>query len=274
MMRTRAALARAAVQRARRVVGRLKRRSLRAVRTGAVSVRLLARRRRWRGIYLLASGEELAALPEPAIDRMREAVAAGVPVEVLVLDHAIEATPRRLPSGVDVRRFWEDAAPGHNAYAPGVERFDAATARPVPKPDGGWVRGRYRDGLPVVAVDTNAAGTRVEHYGPSGLPVRREELDERGRLVRIIDLDASNGAEVAQRYFDASGACWLSVGGGARGRALRHLPTPLEYPSFAAVQAEWASRRVATAVFPVVVPAGTASAAVEQQVRHLGVTGR
>lgn len=257
------------------MLGRLRRRGERAARAGTGAALLLARRRRWRGLYVLASGEEVAALPEEAVDEVLRAVDAGIPVEVLVLDFAWDATPVPLPEGVAVHRFWEDAAPGHDTYVPGTEPANT-TASPVPRQDGGWLPGRYRNGLPVAAVDKIAAATRVERYGPSGLAVRRDELDQRGALVRVVDLNAGDGAEVGQRYFDASGACWLSVGvgGGARGRAVRHLPRPAEYPSLAAVQAEWAARRVAAAVSPVVVSAGPASSAVEKQVRRTVLTRR
>lgn len=226
-------------------------------------------------MYVLASGEELATLPEDVRERMGETAAAGVPVEVLMLDFAWDAAPTSLPDGVAVHRFWEDASPGGGTYVPGREPVNI-TAAPVPRQDGQWLPGRYRDGLPVVAVETGGAGARVEHYGPAGLAVRRDELDRDGALVRALDLNPSDGAEVTQRYFDASGACWLSagVGDGARGRVLRHRPRPAVYRDLAAVQAEWASRRVAAAVSPVVVSAGPASSAVGQQIRRMVLTRR
>lgn len=231
-------------------------------------------------MYVLASGEELAELPEAVGGRMREAVAGGMPVEVLVLDHTVDAAPAQLPDGVTVRRFWEDAAPGDGAYVPGTASAGtalagAAASVPVPRRDGGWMPGRYRDGLPTLAVETHPAGARVEHYGPAGLPVRRDELDQTGALVRVIDLNSA-GAEVAHRYFDGSGACWLSVGvrNGEPGRVVRQLPRPAEYSDLAAAQAEWASRRVAAAVRPIVVSAGPKSSAVERHVRRRVLTRR
>lgn len=226
-------------------------------------------------MYVLASGEELAELPEAVGGRMREAVAGGMPVEVLVLDHTVDATPAPLPEGVTVRRFWEDAAPGDGAYVPGAALAGTTTSVPVPRRDGGWMPGRYRDGLPTLAVETHPAGARVEHYGPAGLPVRRDELDQTGALVRVIDLNSA-GAEVAHRYFDGSGACWLSVGvrNGEPGRVVRQLPRPAEYSDLAAAQAEWASRRVAAAVRPIVVSAGPKSSAVERHVRRRVLTRR
>ncbi len=220
-------------------------------------------------MYVLASGDELAELPEAVVGRMREAVAGGTPVEVLVLDHTLDAAPAQLPGGVTVRRFWEDAAPGDGAYVPGAALAGTTTSVPVPRRDGGWMPGRYRDGLPMLAIETHPAGARVEHYGPAGLPVRRDELDQDGTLVRVVDLDSS-GAEVAHRYFNGSGACWLSVGVRDRvpGRVLRQLPGPAEYRDLAAAQAEWASSRVAAAVRPVVVSAGPTSSAVERHVRR------
>jgi hypothetical protein len=234
---------------------------LRRTRTQVRRARLvgyvLAQRAQGRGICVLVSGITAKGLAAAA-HAARTARRVRIPVEVLVLDFVhgptLEETLATFPADVPVRRFWRAAAPGGGGATP---RHSTATLTQAPVPDpeaGGWRSGYYRAGKPVLAMTGQAGATTVDHYGPDATPVRRDEIDGRGKLVRVIDLHPATGREVTHRYLDVEGACWLSVevnaGKGTPGRTQQHRPRVREFPSFRAAQADWVAGYLRAAVRP------------------------
>lgn len=235
---------------------RLYRRLNRWRRGSAVLVRVATGRARWRGVFVIASGAELGALPGDAVDAMRHAVAKGHLAEVLVLDYDGTVALPELPDGVKLRRFWADPAPAKDV-APDVSHSSAAT--PVRLADGRLAPGYYRDGLPVAAVLESGAGSRAALYSHNGLHVRNVEYDDEGNVVRVVDVDPTSGAEVAHRYLDERGSCWLSVtvmADGTLGRAYSSRPKAKKFADLTAAQADWVRRRIAVTPRATVVSAG------------------
>jgi hypothetical protein len=222
-------------------------------------VRVAAGRGSWRGLFVIASGAELGAIPDDVVVAMRHAVAKGRHAEILVLDYDGAVASLEPPDGVKLRRFWADPAPAKNV-APDVSHASAAT--PVRLADGTLAPGYYRDGLPVAAVLDSVSGSRAALYSHNGLHVRNVEYDHRGSVVRVVDVDPTSGAEVAHRYLDEQGSCWLSVtvlADGTLGHAYRSRPKAKKYADLVAAQADWVRRRVAITPRATIISAGSAS---------------
>lgn len=239
------AMSRWAYRRARRVA-RPSVRRFRAVRSVALLGAYLAGERMRGGtLAVLVCGSSHAAVTNVS-RALRLAGRLGVPAEVLLLDHVPAATLRRMLAGTRpaVWRFWRDAAPDGGPPDPEID-IAGLTPGPVPGPGGSWEQGYYRDGDPVVSVaEGRGAGRTVHHYGHAGLPVRREEIDEHGGLVRVVDIDAGSGRDIEARYLDAGGGTWLSVQigqDGKRKQLVQYRPSERRFPGFRAAQRHWAA---------------------------------
>ena len=223
-----------------------------------------------RGLFVLAAGPEVGALPDDVRQAVGDAIEKNVPVELLVLDPAWDVPAAGWPADVPTYRFWRDAAPGGGGFR-SVASVDGLAAGPVMLLDGSWLPGYYREGLPVLATTMKPGGTWLDHFGSFGYPARRDELDPDGGLVRVLDFHPTGPRAVTHRYFDADGSCWLSArieSDGSPGPAQRHRPRPVEYAGLAAVQAEWVASRIAATWRPVVLSAGTASNRIAVEVRR------
>lgn len=208
---------------------------------------------------MIATGAELGALPGDAVNAMRHAVAKGHLAEVLVLDYDGTVASSEVPDGVVLRRFWADPAPAKDV-APDMSHSSAAT--PVKTADGRRAPGYYRDGLPVAAVLESVSGSRTALYSHNGLHVRNVEYDDDGAVVRVVDVDPASGAEVAHRYLDERGSCWLSVtvqADGTLGPAHSSGPHKRKFADLAAAQADWVQRRIANTPRSTVISAGPES---------------
>lgn len=218
----------------RRLTRNLRRRAGRA----RVVASLIGARLRGRPVWLLLSGSEPVS-PWYA-RRLRSAAEHRAGAAVLVLDFVPGVTG--LPASLPARRFWLDAAPGGGGSAP---RYSTAgcTEGKVAGPGEGWQNGYYRDGKPVLTIIRRGDATIVEEYNSTGEPVRREEIDHDGRLIRIVDLHPADGREVTHRYVNADGECWLSVWvdpeDGTLGPAQQHRGDVREFPTLRAAQAAW-----------------------------------
>ncbi|MBA0125228.1 hypothetical protein H0B56_06710 [Haloechinothrix sp. YIM 98757] len=207
---------------------------------------VLALRLRRRRVYVLVAGAETAPL-RTAARCVHFASGLRAPAELVVMDYshdpAAAAALAGAPAGVAVRRFWRDAAPDGGGATP---RYSPHTAG-VPEPHPGaldrvWDTGYYRAGRPVMTVTERGRTTVVDHYQHGSMPSRRDEIDERGRLVRAVDLHPGTGRAVTHRYLDTTGRCWMSVWidpDGSFGRAQRHHPATTEFSSLRTAQAEW-----------------------------------
>lgn len=216
-------------------------------RRARIGFSLLAQRARGGTLFVLVSGHTTQGI-SAALRAVRLARKMRIPADVLVLDFVpvpiLQEALNKFPADVPVLRFWRDAAPVGGGAAP---RHSTATLRPAPLPDlkerGKWRAGYYRAGQPVLAITERGQLTLIEHFGPGAAPVCRDEIDERGKLVRVVDLHPGTGREVTHRYFDAEGACWFSVdveaATGALDVARRHRPHPHEFASYRDAQAEW-----------------------------------
>lgn len=237
-----------------------------------------------RGVFVVISG--LPADPEAFVRTIRAAAEENVPVEVLVLDFdpsgeqwpVAHPEPGGFPSHVVVRRFWRDAVPEAGGSAP---RYSTVTLTPAPVPgpaEGQWRTGYLRRGAPVLAIDRVGAGTVVEHTNAAGLPLRREEIDAEGRLVRIVDLHPVTGQPVSHRYIGADGTCWLSVWidpvSGRPGRTQRHRSPLREFPSYSAAQADWVSRCISITALPTVFVGDHSAERVVAKLKRSGVSRR
>jgi hypothetical protein len=205
---------------------------------------MLAQRARGRRVYVLLAGGRKAAL-SGTVRSVRLTAALRLPAEIYVLDfnRTVEEALAALPTKVPVRRFWRDAAPAGGGVMPRSVTVESS-AEPVPGNDaGGWRSGYYLAGTPVVAITNEPGSKSVLHYGTHGAPVRREQIDGGGRLVRVVDIHPATGRDVTHRYLNSDGRCWLSVwldaDGRTPGRTLQHHPMPRELASFRAAQAEW-----------------------------------
>jgi hypothetical protein len=204
------------------------------------SVARLTRLGRPGRLVVVATGHEAANLPEAALRAIGRSLARGEPVELVVLDFTWNAAPAA-PDGVAVRMFWREGAPAAGEFAPA--RRDDLYAAPVPARDGEWSEGYYSDGLPVMRVRTGPAGRQVDHLAEWGAVVRRDEIDERGRLVRTVDVDPQTGEDATHRYVAGDGSCWLSVPLHATrpaGPVRQFKPAVRTYATLAEMQANWA----------------------------------
>ncbi|SNR76946.1 hypothetical protein SAMN06265360_11856 [Haloechinothrix alba] len=227
---------------ARRAAGRA-RSTVGLVRLCGLVLALRVRRHR---VYVLVAGAETAPL-RTAVRCVRFAAGLRAPAELVVMDYsndpAAAGALAGAPAGVAVRLFWRDAAPDGGGATP---RYTSGTAdAPEPHPgslERSWDTGYYQAGRPTMAVTERGRTTAVEHYQHGSMPSRRDEIDERGRLVRTVDLHPATGRAVTHRYLDTSGRCWMSVWidtDGTVGRAQRHRPVATEFPSLRSAQAEW-----------------------------------
>lgn len=236
----------------RRVARSMHRRAGRARVVGS----LLAARVQRRPVFLLLSGSETIS---PWYARwLRSAAEHRVRTTVLVLDFVPGGA--RLPDGLPARRFWLDAAPGGGGAAP---RYSTAGCSEGPVAAYGgetWLTGYYRDGKPALTITKLGAATIVEDYGTSGEPARREEIDERGKLIRLVDLHPADGREVTHRYLDSDGECWLSVWvddeDSTLGRTQQHRGVQREFPTLRAAQASWVATQLSGAASPRVLISG------------------
>src|SRR5699024_11157107 len=103
-----------------------------------------------------------------------------------------------------------------------------------------WWPGECVAGVPRVAYP----GERVvQHYSELGLPLRRDEYDTTGLVVRSVDLHPNTGRPVGHRYFDTTGVCWLSTtldsDGRPTGPVRQHRPNAVTHHSLLAAQCSW-----------------------------------
>lgn len=193
---------------------------------------------------------------------------AGIKVRLLLTGHGaredfVEANLRKrweLPDSVEFRYFWREAAPGGGGapadslaaaeQEPGLTSFTGET-------DNGSVIRCYQDGLLVKSKyrDTKGNILRIDHHDRARRPVAREQFDERGRLVRIDELNPESGNSTLRRWYDSSGACWLTTWmspGGSAMATVRHKPSPVAYDNFGHCVAEWVDEILADSPAPVV----------------------
>jgi hypothetical protein len=206
---------------------------------------------------------------------------AGVLVHLLLLDYARDADytinglrdRSLLPAAVTVRYFWRDAAPSGDGGAitrPLVGLPQPATAARMP---GRSHRTIYsQDGLPLISVTAKDHGAEVEHFGSTGAATQRDEYDERGRLVRTLDLIEATGDVATHRYRDADGTCWLSAwvnqSNGASGPLQMHRPSLREFATYSDVHAAWVTAKLQRSIAPLIIAADNQSARVVAKSRH------
>ncbi len=202
------------------------------------------------------------------LSRIRLYAEAGITVRVLLTHHRFgedreEADIRRawrLPSTVEIRYFWREAAPGGG----GAPADQLAAARHEPGmtafaedlPAGRLVR-FFRDGL-LVKSKHYVVGHRlfrVDHYDAERRCTSREYFDVHRRLVRVDQLDVNTAKPVLRQWFDRSGACWLTSWLNIAGIAeatVRLRPSPAAYDNFGECVARWVDDVLAGAAAPVV----------------------
>ena len=274
-------------QEVRHVARRAQARLRRAVRQAGRELLVATGRLRRTGVFVVVSldrpgGQSSSAL----IPSVNTAVAAGLPVEVLLVDYdqsldgqfAANVEQGEIASGVRLRRFWREAVPGAGTAEP-RHTTEGLVAEPAPGAQPGeWRTAFYRCGIPVLAIDERPAGRTIEYFGAMGKPIRRDEIDADGNLVRIIDVHPETGREVTHRYPMGANTCWLSVWAnpqdGSLQSAYQHLPTPRTFVSLRAVQAQWVDQIVAGTARPIVVAASPESRDVVRGSGHRGTIRR
>ena len=216
--------------------------NIRSLRRAAA--RLVRRTRQDQSLVITATGREAANLPDALKDALFRSLGRGHQVELLILDFAWDAAPA-VPEGVAVRLFWRDAVPGVGGFTP--PRLDGLSPAPVPTEEGEWGHGYYRDGLPVARIKAGSAGKQIDVLTPWGAIMRRHELDDGGRLARIIDVDPETGDDVTHRYIADNGSCWLSVpldATGPGGPVRQFMPAAHTYSTLTDVHATWVRTRL------------------------------
>ncbi|MGH8823987.1 MAG: hypothetical protein ACRDVN_05865 [Jiangellaceae bacterium] len=206
---------------------------------------------------------------------------AAVPVHVLVLefardaDHEVAQLMRgaSLPRSATVRYFWRHAAPsGDGGFATAALRDLPVTARGVLTPGHPERTSYFVDGLPVATVTQLQHGLEVEHLGPDAAPIRRDDYDERRRLVRMLDLRPDTGQAAMRRYLDADGTCWLSAwvnpSSGRSGPVQVYSPTPMEFAGYRDVWARWVTRELHRSASALVISDDAVSGRVVARSRH------
>jgi poly(glycerol-phosphate) alpha-glucosyltransferase len=174
------------------------------------------------------------------LQRMRCFAEAGIRVRLFLTRYGSyeqdeEAAIRAawsLPESVKFRYFWRDAPPGGGGAPadPGT-----VTGRKHFAPDGRLVRIDQRDA--------------------AGAVLARAYFDPRGRFVLSDHTDPETGTTTVRRWFDSSGACWLTTWldeNGKPRKAVRHTPQPVAYEDFGCCAAEWVDAELADASEPVV----------------------
>jgi glycosyltransferase involved in cell wall biosynthesis len=193
---------------------------------------------------------------------------AGVKVRLLLTQHRYledreEVDIRRaweLPESVEIRYFWREAAPGGggapaDALAPA--RTEPGTTTFAEEQQTGQSVRFFRDGLLIktknFAADRNLQ--RIDYFDAARRCTAREYYDWHGRLVFADQFGVHTGKPVLRRFFDKSGACWLTSwlnSAGYPATSVRHLPTPVAYGDFGQCVAEWVDHLLADAEAPVV----------------------
>lgn len=202
--------------------------------------------------------------------RARLYAGAGIPVKLLITGNVahedeVEAQLRELwdlpPDRVEFRYFWREAAPGGGGApvdsAVLADQEPGLTAFPQDSRAGRVVR-FFRDGLLVKTKHFEPGGRlqRIDHHDVAQRPVSREHFDERQRLVRVDELDPDAGIVLLRRWFDASGACWLTnwlTPAGSATKAVQHRPAPVAFDHFGERVALWADEVLADVATPVVI---------------------
>jgi hypothetical protein len=201
---------------------------------------------------------------------------AGVRVHLLLLDYARDADytinglrdRSLLPAAVTVRYFWRDAAPSGDGGA--ITRPLVGLPARMPGRSNRTIY--YQDGLPLISVAAKDHGAEVEHFGSTGAAVQRDEYDERGRLVRTLDLIEATGDVATHRYRDADGTCWLSAwvnqSSGRLGPLQMHRPSFREFATYSDVHAAWVTAKLQRSIAPLIIAADDESARVVAKSRH------
>jgi hypothetical protein len=219
-------------------------------------------------VVVIATGEEAMSLPTSVQDAITQKAKRTAPTELLILDF-VPGPATHVPNDVKVHRFWREAAPdigGYIAHDPGA----GLSRAPIPGALGEWRPGFYANGRPVLSIIENINGTSIEHYGAAGSVVRRDELDDVGRLVRIVDVDPSSGLDVTHRYIADDGSCWLSVqlsADGQPGSARQFRPQVRAHEALESLQAEWVSQHFDAAQGQTVLSAGPTSRRIARRLR-------
>lgn len=192
---------------------------------------------------------------------------AGVPVRLLLTGHGTreDHTERalrekwNLPDDlVEFRYFWRDAPPGGGGAPAEIHAADEAdmTTFSEQAPTGRFVR-YYADGLlaKTKRYDDNDVLAWVERHDNARRVIAKEYHDENGRLVRVDEMDPDNGVATMRRWFDASGACWLThwlTPLGTATKTWQHRPQPRAFDTFGAAVATWVDKVLADSPSPVV----------------------
>ncbi|WP_176440013.1 glycosyltransferase [Haloechinothrix alba] len=213
-------------------------------------------------------GTKRGGVTRMILTRMRLFAEAGIPVRLLLSDHsphedAEEAAIRRswgLPDSVEIRYFWREAAPGGGGTEP--DPLAAAAEEPgltsFAEPSGsGRIVRFYDNGVLAKSkhFDGHRRVVRIDHHDIARRVVTREYFDPDGRLVRADDVNPETGARALRRWFDRSGACWLTSWiseDGKTTRSVRHRPEPAAYDSYYECVAEWVDAVLADSPAPVV----------------------
>ena len=200
--------------------------------------------------------------------RARLYAEAGIKVRVLLTQHRYledreEADVRRawsLPDSVEIRYFWREAAPGGGGapadrlapahVEPGTSAFSAE------RPSGHSVR-FFSDGLLTKTKYFVPGGDlyRIDYFDIARRCTAREYYDRHGRLVFADQFEVTSGKPALRRWFDRSGACWLTswlTAAGNPAATVRHLPTPAAYDNFGHCVAEWVDQVLSDAQAAVV----------------------
>lgn len=220
-------------------------------------------------MFLLGTvGTGRGGLTRAVLHRIRIYARAGVPVRLLLTGHSPsedveEASVRReweLPENVEFRYFWREAAPsgGGAPTDPALAMDDEPGFVSFPEQ---WATGMlvrcYHDGLlhKTKRFDGRHRLQRIVYHDHARRVIRTESCDAVGRLVRADEGDPERGVATIRRWFDRSGACWLTTWLTSKGKptkAMRHLPTPKQYDDFSECVAEWIDDVLADSASPVV----------------------
>lgn len=191
---------------------------------------------------------------------------AGVPVRMLLTGHGsredhTESELRRkwnLPADrVEFRYFWREAPPGGGGSPADQHVVDEAdmTAFAEDTASGRVVR-YYADGLlaKTKRYDDEGVLLWVDRHDNARRVVSRE-IYENDLLVRVDEVNPETGVATLRRWFDASGACWLTnwlTPTGAPTKAWQHRPQARALEAFGVVVAEWVDEVLADSPSPVV----------------------
>jgi glycosyltransferase involved in cell wall biosynthesis len=96
---------------------------------------------------------------------------------------------------------------------------------------------------------------RIDHHDRARRVTHREYFDPRGMLVRVDDVNPEIGKPTLRRWFERSGACWLTNwlnNAGDATATVRHTPVPVAYDDFGHCVAQWVDEVLADAEAPVV----------------------